>query len=168
MRYVGWLCVLVVVGLGVLHYGDVRKEAPQEPDSRESAAPETSEAVDVDTRGTRPDATYALPPAGAPGTPWRWSVSEVIEPSAALYAGDGWNDEARDDLLAALARLRVAAVRVERASDDPESPAAIRAYRKHREATLRADAVSRRLFGMPLASFLVRVEGSEIEDVPAG
>ena len=168
MRYVGWLCALVVVGLGVLHYGDVRKEAPEGTDSL-SSAPRDTEKISVErTSEAQREPAYALPPAGTSGTPWRWRVSEVIEPSAALYAGDGWNDEARDDLLAALARLRVAAVRVERAGDDPESPAAIRAYRKHREATLRADAVSRRLFGMPLASFLVRVEGSEIEEVPAG
>ncbi len=95
-------------------------------------------------------------------------VAREIDVSAAQLGGRAWNDSSREQFVVALRRLRDAGARRDRARNEPDSVAGIAAARRQRVAALGADAMSRELFGVPLAVFLQRADQGAIEEVPAG
>lgn len=128
--------------------------------------PATAGAPSVRASAVRPG--FPTMEADAEHRTWRAMVDREIGETAAIAAGDAWTAEARERFFGALARLRDAAARRERLRGAPDSDEAIGAARRHRSAAFEADALSRELFGIPLAALVQRADPGGIEEVPPG
>lgn len=95
---------------------------------------------------------------------WRAIAWDAIGLEATRLALGGTLTEARRErILVALSRLRDAARSAERSENDARREVA--SARRQRAAALEADRVFRQEIGVPLATFLDRVEPGGVEDV---